>query len=165
MPRGGFRPGSGRKPGSGLIAKLHAQARGEAASLIGTDDDPLRLGLKLVKNEGVPVTVRAQLILGLLRVVHPVLVSQNVQSTSLHMHMAGDVLAAKTALLLERGAGMGGEAEADDYDLEGEAEPDVVMAELESVLGDASLVDAVAELRADLSPADVVMADVLAGVD
>ncbi len=117
MPRGGARPGSGRKPSSGMIAKLATQARIRAASLIGTSDDPLELGLQLAKSEHVPIAIRAQLILGLVRVVHPVLVTQNVNTLSVHAHLSGDVLAAKTALALEQRRGG-----AEPVEVEGEAE-------------------------------------------
>lgn len=106
MPRGGARPGSGRKPGFGAIDKLNTAAREQARELLGSADDPLQLALAYAKDPDWPPAIRAQLVLGLISVTYPKLVAQTIQSTNLQVHMSGDVLAAKTALALELRSGV-----------------------------------------------------------
>lgn len=125
MPRGGYRPGSGRKPGFSAIDKLNRQARTEAMALIGGSDDPVRLALAYARDDGWPKPIRAQLVLGVMSVVYPKLVAQTIQSTTMQVQVRGDALAAKTALLLERGPLGPGQFEA-GQELEGEAEAGLV---------------------------------------
>jgi len=123
MSRGGKRPGAGRKPGVVRhcdIRSLRNEARQLMADMIGTGKDPVVAAVELYTDPQVPLEIRAMLILGMAKFFHPTLSAQTVQATSVQVHLDGDVLAAKTALLLERHQGAV---------LEGEA-PDIVLADL-----------------------------------
>ena len=139
MPSGGWRPNSGRKPG--FLGKINSAAREQALELIGSADDPVRLALAYAKDPNWPATLRTQLVLGLMSVTYPRLVAQTVESRSIQLRVGAEALAAKTALLLERGP-----AERPNYDTEleeGDATEEVEPEETEA--GGGMLAEVLAE--------------------
>jgi hypothetical protein len=127
MPSGGFRPGSGRKPG--LLAKINTAARERALALVGSTDDPVQLALTYARDPDWPAALRTQLVLGLISVTYPRLVSQTVESHSVQFRVGAEALAAKTAALLSGRPGYEAEGELDG-EAEGEAAEADVLADV-----------------------------------
>ena len=135
---GGKRAGAGRKPGPTGMTPLRNIVQERIISLITEGRDVLDVAVQFAFDESLPPNFRLEAASVALPYIHPRLSAQTVEATTMHLHVGGAGLAMRTALLLERGP--------TGADLVGEA-------------------DLVAGGEADLSPADVVMADVLAGVD
>lgn len=86
MPRGGSRPGAGRKPGSAAahVQKIRTVARAKLAEYLNSGRDPLQVLIDLAFNDDVEVALRIQAAGMALPFLHPKLSQQTINSTSIH---------------------------------------------------------------------------------
>jgi hypothetical protein len=90
MPRGGARPGAGRKTGSGWRSpKLRAVSRARMAELVESGRDPLVVLVDFAFDESLDVGIRLQAATAAAPYLHPRLSMQAVESTSIRATVDG----------------------------------------------------------------------------
>ena len=104
MPRGGARPGAGRKRGSvaGDARQLRAVTRERILALVQNGRDPLDAVLDIVFDPDQPTALRMQAALGALPFVHPKLSMQSIESRSTVTKVDGPALLAELNARLNR---------------------------------------------------------------
>jgi hypothetical protein len=109
MPRGGARPGAGRKRGGQAIetTKLRTVARAKLAEYLTTGKDPLEVLIGLAFNDELDVSLRIQAATAAVPYLHPKLSHQNIESRSLHATVNSADLLAKLEVRLGRLAAPG----------------------------------------------------------